>query len=642
MRHGFIRVAAVTPNIRVADCIYNSENIIKAIEEISQKGAKIAIFPELCITGYTCGDLFLQEALLRSAIEHLCKIVTDTSALDVLSVVGLPLSYGNNLYNCAAVFKGGKILGIVPKTHIPNYSEFYEARHFSSSRTLPKNGQITIGQWEVPIGTDILFACVDMPSVILGVEICEDLWVCNPPSQYYALAGSTIIANISASDEVIGKEPYRRSLVSGQSARLICGYLYSDAGDGESTTDLVFAGHNLICENGQILRESQPFENGIIYADLDMDRIVNERRRMTTFGSEGQENFRTVDFHLTLCDLALDRFIDPYPFVPADQTEMEKRCDGILKMQANGLKKRLEHTHCKNVVIGLSGGLDSTLALLVCHRAFTMLSLPLTGIRAITMPCFGTTKRTRGNAQTLAECLGVSFEEISIKEAVLQHFSDIGQSETTYDVIYENGQARERTQVLMDLANKYNGLVIGTGDLSELALGFATYNGDHMSMYGVNASIPKTLIRHLVRYAANAEDEHLRKVLLDVLDTPVSPELLPPDGEEIAQKTESIVGPYELHDFFLYQLMRLYASPSKIFRLSCIAFSGIYEPEFILKWLKMFYRRFFAQQFKRSCLPDGPKVGSVALSPRGDFRMPSDASIAVWQREIDQIKIVQE
>jgi NAD+ synthase (glutamine-hydrolysing) len=638
MRHGFVRVAAATPSIRVADCIYNTEQIIQLIKKVSRGGSKVIVFPELCITGYTCGDLFLQEALLTSAKEHLLQIAAETASLDVVSVVGLPLSFGNSLYNCAAVVSKGKILGVVPKLHLPNYSEFYEVRHFASAKTVPKGAHISLGEEEVPFGTDLLFGCATLPNLILGVEICEDLWVPNPPSQGYALGGATLIINISASDEVIGKADYRRALVSGQSARLVSGYIYCDAGDGESTTDLVFSGHNLICENGQI-RESTPFENGVITADVDIDHIINERRRITTFQTQGQDAFRIIGFTLKLEELALNRFIDPYPFVPSDEEEMEKRCDGILKMQANGLKKRLEHTGCKTVVLGLSGGLDSTLALLVCHRAFSMLSLPPSGIRTITMPCFGTTSRTRGNAEKLAQCLGVSFEVIPIEAAVLQHFSDIGHEADNYNVTYENGQARERTQILMNLANKYGGLVIGTGDLSELALGFATYNGDHMSMYGVNASIPKTLIRHLVRYSAETGEESLKKVLLDILDTPVSPELLPPDGEEIAQKTESIVGPYELHDFFLYQMMRLYTPPAKIFRLACMAFSDIYEPAFILKWLKMFYRRFFSQQFKRSCLPDGPKVGSVALSPRGDFRMPSDASLAVWQKELDQIII---
>lgn len=642
MRHGFVRVSAVTPSIKVADCIHNAGEIIQMINKVAGgdgDGSKVLVFPELCLTGYTCGDLFLQEALLAAAKEALLRVARESASFDAVIVVGLPLSFGNSLYNCAALLKGGKILGVVPKMHLPNYSEFYEARHFASARTVPRGSVIEIGGEAVPFGADIIFCCESMAALKIGVEICEDLWVPNPPSQDYALAGATLLINISASDEVIGKEEYRRDLVSGQSARLVCGYVYCDAGEGESTTDLVFAGHNLICENGLILRESAPFENGVITADLDLERIVNERRRLTTFLTERQEALRTVGFSLKIEDITLNRLIDPTPFVPSDEREMERRCDGILKMQASGLKKRLAHTGCKTVVIGLSGGLDSTLALLVCHRAFTMLNLPTEGIRGVTMPCFGTTSRTRGNAEKLAACLGVSFSEIPIKAAVLQHFADIGQDENTFDVTFENSQARERTQVLMDLANKHNGLVIGTGDLSELALGFATYNGDHMSMYGVNASIPKTLIRHLVRYAAKVGPDCLKEVLLDVLDTPVSPELLPPDGEKIAQQTESIVGPYELHDFFLYQLMRLYAPPKKIFRLACIAFAKTYEPAVILKWLKIFYRRFFAQQFKRSCLPDGPKVGSVALSPRGDFRMPSDASVAVWQKELDEITL---
>ena len=638
MNDGFFRVAAVTPTIQVANCAHNVARMTELAEKASKQGAKMVIFPELCITGYTCGDLFLQEILITEAKAQLQKMACDTKKLDSVLVVGIPLHYRNDLYNCAVIMKSGQILGVVPKTHIPNYSEFYEGRHFASAQNVEKGSTITIGQTEVPFGTDILFRCASIPSLILGVEICEDLWVCSPPSERMASAGATIIANLSASNEAAEKEDYRRALAKGQSARLVCGYIYCDAGEGESTTDLVFAGHNLICENGEILAECAPFEQKMILADLDIARLINDRRRLTTFTGNGLSEYRVIEFETARTQLEIMRRVNPHPFVPNNQEERDRRCDKILKIQAAGLKQRLSHIGCKTVLIGLSGGLDSTLALLVCERAFSMLGLPVTGIRAVTMPCFGTTKRTRSNAQVLAECMQVSFEEIPITQAVTQHFRDIGQDENTYDVTFENSQARERTQVLMDLANKYNGLVIGTGDLSELALGFATYNGDHMSMYGVNASIPKTLVRHLVRYAADtAKDTKMTEVLLDILDTPVSPELLPPDGNEIAQQTENIVGPYELHDFFLYHMLRLGEPPAKIFRLACIAFDGVFEKTVILGWLKMFCRRFFTQQYKRSCLPDGPKVGSVALSPRGDFRMPSDASAVLWQKQLDEI-----
>ena len=529
------------------------------------------------------------------------------------------------------------MLGLVPKTNLPNYNEFYEMRNFE-----PASGGVTsvmLGENEVPFGTDILFRAEGMPHLTVAAEICEDLWVPAPPSLRHTLAGATVVVNLSASDELVGKDTYRRQLVSSHSASCICGYVYASAGDGESTTDLVFGGHNIIAENGSILKEAKRFQNETIYSDLDVDRIVSERRRMTSFPAQSSEGYTVVPFAVRREETELIRAFDPHPFVPSSKRDRDKRCDEILTIQAMGLKKRLEHTHCRSAVVGISGGLDSTLALLVTARAFDMLGIPRENILSVTMPCFGTTDRTYNNACGLTRTLGATLKEVNIKKAVMQHFEDIGHDPEVHDVTYENSQARERTMILMNLANQSNGLVIGTGDLSELALGWATYNGDHMSMYAVNASVPKTLVRHLVRYFADTcGDEGLTKVLLDVLDTPVSPELLPPtENGTISQKTEDLVGPYELHDFFMYYMLRVGFGPAKIYRIARKTFEGVYDTETIFKWLKKFYWRFFSQQFKRSCLPDGPKVGSVAVSPRGDLRMPSDAAVRIWIDELEEM-----
>ena len=625
MKDGFLRVASATPHIKVADCTGNSQKIISMAKEAAQNGASLVVFPELCITGYTCGDLFLQRALLNSAEENLKVIINQTKELDCVILVGLPVRANSGLYNCAAVICHGDLLGLVPKKYIPNYSEFYELRHFTPSKDEFINMDMFSGEDTqlTEIGKNVIFQCVEMPEFKLGVEICEDLWTAEPPSGKLALNGATIIANLSASDEVIGKADYRRMLVKSQSARLLSAYVYTSAGLGESTQDLVFSGHNLICENGSILAESKRFDTGIIYADVDLQKMENERAKANTF--VGEDNFEKCVFHLPVKDLKLNRHFSKTPFVPTNKSNLDERCEEILTIQATGLATRIQHTNVKSVVIGLSGGLDSTLALIVAVHAMDMLKRDRKDIIAVTMPCFGTTKRTKSNAEILAESYGVSFKDINISKAVTQHFEDIGQSMEILDVTFENGQARERTQVLMDIANKTGGFVIGTGDLSELALGWATYNGDHMSMYAVNASIPKTLVRHLTAFEAEHSEGDLKKALLDILDTPVSPELLPPKDGEISQKTEDLVGPYELHDFFLYYLVRQCFTPKKIFRLAKIAFNGVYDDETIRKWLKTFLRRFFSQQFKRSCLPDGPKVGTVTLSPRGDWRMPSDA-----------------
>ena len=641
MIHGFIKTAAVTPKVQVADPEGNAREIIRLAKEAAGNGAKIIVFPELCITGYTCGDLFLQELLLESAKEALLQIIRETRELDALIFAGLPWEKEGKLYNVAAVFQGGKLLGLVPKTCIPNYGEFYELRHFARGNQEADAVWTDSGDGErdyIPFGTRLLFTCEEMPGLAVAAEICEDVWVPDPPSIHHALAGATVIVNCSASDETTGKDAYREALISGQSARLVCGYIYANAGEGESSQDLVFGGHNLIAENGKILSRSARFKNETIYADLDIARIVGERRRMTTFFSRTDAVYTEIGFHLNKEETKLSRFIDPAPFVPDDSQDRQKRCEEIFAIQYMGLKKRLEHTRSRTAVVGISGGLDSTLALLVAVRAFDSLGLPRKGILGVTMPCFGTTDRTYRNACELVRKLGGTLREVDIREAVTTHFRDIGHDPEVHDVTYENSQARERTQVLMDLANQSGGLVIGTGDMSELALGWATYNGDHMSMYGVNAGVPKTLVRHLVRYYADTcGDPELAATLLDVLDTPVSPELLPPKDGVIAQKTEDLVGPYELHDFFLYYVLRFGFTPAKIYRLAHLAFAGAYGEDTILKWLKTFYRRFFTQQFKRSCLPDGPKVGSVAVSPRGDLRMPSDASAAIWLKELETL-----
>ncbi|MBE5985318.1 MAG: NAD(+) synthase [Paenibacillaceae bacterium] len=636
MKHGYIRVAAATPDVKVADPQFNRENIVRLIREGIERNTKIMVFPELCLTAYTCADLFGQDALLTKAKEELKVIVKETQGSDLLAFIGLPWERDGKLYNTAAAVQNGRILGLIPKTNLPNYSEFYELRYFEPGNKKPV--MVSWEGYEIPMGTDLLFACKDIPGLVIGTEICEDAWVPNPPSIRHAVAGATVIVNCSASDETTGKDLYRRSLITGHSASLVCGYIYANAGEGESTQDLVFGGQNLIAENGLLLAESKRFGNETIYADMDLERLIHERRRMTTFPAADRENYLVIPFAMEQVELDLKRRIDPRPFVPDGEAERNRRCEEILSIQAMGLKKRLAHTGCQDVVIGISGGLDSTLALLVTARAFDMLEIPRNRIHAITMPCFGTTDRTYQNACILTEKLEAELTEVNIREAVSIHFRDIGHNPDQHDVTYENSQARERTQILMDLANRFGGLVIGTGDMSELALGWATYNGDHMSMYGVNASVPKTLVRHLVRYYADTcEEEALKEVLMDVLDTPVSPELLPPKDGEIAQKTEDLVGPYELHDFFLYQILRFGTRPSKVYRMALAAFAKQYEPEVILKWLKVFYKRFFSQQFKRSCMPDGPKVGSVAVSPRGDLRMPSDAVSSLWLLELDNL-----
>jgi NAD+ synthase (glutamine-hydrolysing) len=632
MTDGFFRVAAATPKIRVADCRFNKGAVLELMRECEARSVGAVVFPELCLTGYTCGDLFRGSTLISGAEEALGGLLEETKGMKVLAIVGLPVAYGAGLYNCAAVFCRGKLLGVVPKTNIPNYSEFYEARNFSAS---PEYTEITLCGQKVPMGNSLVFRCENVPGFTFGVELCEDLWVPCPPSQGLALAGAEVMFNLSASDEVIGKAPYRRGLVAGQSGRLLCAYVYAGAGEGESTTDMVFAGHRMVAENGELLAESKPFTTGLTVAEIDLQRIVQERRHMTTWRGAGHAN--DVTFTMDEPEFVPQRKFPCTPFVPDDRKDLEERCEMILNLQAEGLKTRLEHIHAKSAVIGVSGGLDSTLALLVTVRAFDMLGLGRKGIVAVTMPGFGTTKRTKSNAQKLAELLGVDYREIPIGESVSVHFRDIGHDPSVRDVTYENAQARERTQVLMDLANQCGGIVIGTGDLSELALGWATYNGDHMSMYGVNCSVPKTLVRHLVRHAAAAGPEGLAAVLQDVLSTPVSPELLPPEKGQIAQKTESIVGPYELHDFFLYYMLRFGFSPSKIYRMAVSSFAGIYDGRTIKKWLKEFYRRFFMSQFKRSALPDGPKVGSVTLSQRGDWRMPSDASADLWLQEVEAL-----
>ena len=638
MKYGFIKVAAASPALRVADCRYNAEQSVAAMQRAAAAGVRLLVLPELGLTGYTCGDLLLQPVLQQGALHALQTLLAVSAGLPMTTVAGLPLEVEGKLYNCAAVLHGGKILGVVPKTNLPNYGEFYEARWFTPAPAEAKAISL-LGQ-QVPFGIDLLFCCRELPEYKLAVEICEDLWVALPPSTRHAMAGATVIANCSASDETIGKAEYRRELITGQSARLMAGYLYADAGRGESTTDMVFAGHDLIAENGRLLAETALFTNEMIVTEIDVHRLTAERRRTNTWRAADSAGYTIIPFSLPAEVTTLTRLIDPHPFVPADSAERKQRCEAILTMQAEGLRRRLEHIGCPCAVLGISGGLDSTLALLVAVRALDLLGRPRTDMIAVTMPGFGTTHRTRSNAELLCEKLGVTLRTVSIAAAVRQHFKDIGHDESVTDTTYENAQARERTQVLMDIANQENGIVVGTGDLSELALGWATYNGDHMSMYGVNGSIPKTLVRYLVRHAAETcGDEALAAVLYDILDTPVSPELLPADeGGRIAQKTEDLVGPYELHDFFLYHFIRYGCPPQKLLYLAENAFAGRYDRAVILKWLRTFCRRFFQQQFKRSCLPDGPKVGSVTLSPRGDWRMPSDASAALWLREIDELE----
>ncbi len=642
MQDGFVKVAAITPEVRVADVSFNVDACVAAATNAcTVHGAMVVVLPELCLTAYTCEDLFWQDALLTAAEKGLGEFAARTAELNALLLVGLPVRVNAKLYNCCAVVSSGNILGVVPKRYLPTYNEFYEGRHF-----VPGGVDVVpidiAGQLDVPFGMNQLFVCDALPELVVAAELCEDLWVPEPPSIAHAKAGATLICNLSASNAIVGKADYRRSLVAGQSARLICGYVYSSAGAGESTQDLVFSGHDLVAENGSVLAEGKPFGSGMAISEIDVYQLAAERRRMSTFdvvASPLQKAYHVTRFSLAEAKTRLTRRIDPHPFVPADPARRAERCEDVFNIQAHGLAKRLAHTHSNHAVIGISGGLDSTLALLVTARAFDLLDLDRSNIVCVTMPGFGTTDRTHDNATKLTEALGADLREVNIGDAVRLHFSDIGHDESVHDVTYENSQARERTQILMDIANQEGGLVIGTGDLSELALGWATYNGDHMSMYAVNASVPKTLVRHLVRYVADTcENADETEVLLDVLDTPVSPELLPATGDgKISQKTEDLVGPYELHDFFLYQVLRRGASPRKVYRLARAALGGTYDNATILSWLKVFYRRYFAQQFKRSCLPDGPKVGSAAVSPRGDLRMPSDACVAVWQAELETL-----
>ena len=632
MKYGLLRSGAATPRLRVGSVEKNCESILAQIDEAADKGVELLVFPELSLTGYTCGDLFLQQTIREKVCEALFDLVERSKCFPLIYAVGLPLPHKNKMYNCAAVISGGELLGIVPKKHLPDYAEFHETRYFATG---PESGEITLRGKSYPFGTNLLFCCADRPDFCLAVEIGDDLWAPAPPSVNHALAGATVIANLSACGESVGKADYRRLLVKVQSGRLVAGYVYADAGFGESTTDLVFGGHNLIGENGRLLAESELFTSGLLFQDIDTELLTQERIRQSTFPNAvpDQLSYTSVSFRMPEMNAKTIRPIPAAPFIPMEKEERKKRCEEIFALQATGLATRLKHANIHSVVIGISGGLDSTLALLVSVRAFSMLQRPLTDIHAVTMPGFGTTDRTYDNACALARSLGLNLMEIPIRTAVTQHFVDIGHDMNERDLTYENAQARERTQILMDFSNQVAGLTVGTGDLSELALGWTTFNGDHMSMYGVNASVPKTLVRYLVRYAAETGSDTTRGILLDILDTPVSPELLPPENGKISQKTENLVGPYELHDFFLYYFLRYGFSPEKIRYLAEHAFDGSYSKEEIVKWLQFFIRRFFSQQFKRSCLPDGPKIGSVSLSPRGDWHMPSDADPSSWNVE---------
>lgn len=638
MKDGFLKVAVATPDIRVADPAHNVASHIALAREAADVGVRVLVFPELSLSAYTCSDLFYQDVLLDACEAALSTYLAETASLDLVSLVGVPVRHAGKLYNCAAVTLRGSLLGLVPKTHICTYAEFYEGRHFTAAPDAPID--LTYAGRETLLSARQLFACREMPSLVLAAEICEDLWVADPPSNAHVAAGATLVANLSASDETVGKAEYRRSLLTVQSARALCAYLYADAGDGESGTDMVFAGHGIVAEAGRILAEEAPFSGArLTVTEVDLARILAMRLRTGTFVSRPDPAYRTISFSLPLTETVLTRAESPSPFVPSDARERASRSEHVLAIQSHALAGRMERARAQSMVIGVSGGLDSTLALLVCARAADLLAIPRSRILAVTMPCFGTTARTRSNAEILSERLGATLRVVDIKGAVDRHFADIGHDPAVHDIVYENAQARERTQVLMDLANAVSGLVVGTGDLSELALGFATYNGDHMSMYGVNAGVPKTLVRYLVSYEADrlraAGEETLAAVLTDILDTPVSPELLPPEENgEIAQRTEGIVGPYELHDFFLYYFVRFGFPPRKLLRIARRAFGDAYSEEELRLCLSRFVRRFFSQQFKRSCLPDGPKVGSLCLSPRGDLRMPSDAQVSQWLKEL--------
>ena len=636
MKDGFVSVACGTPKLRLADCNYNAEQTFTLMRKAEKAGAKVLVLPELGLTGYSCGDLFYQDTLLRASEEALSTVLAATRNLEVVTAVGMPLRVNNKLYNCAVIIQKGTILGVVPKTHLPNYGEFYEKREFATAPE--ENGTVTLLGKSVPFGNKLVFRCANMPDLALGFEVCEDMWAPCSPAVDLTAAGATVIGNLSASNDIIGKDSYRRQLVTMQSAKLLCGYVYTSAGEGESSSDVVFGAHQMIAENGTMLAERR-FDGGLLVSEVDVQKLCYERRRTQMF--DKTPAVWEVPFSLTLSETKLTRYVAPQPFVPEGKEDRDARCREILLIASLGLKQRLEHTGAKTAVVGLSGGLDSTLAVLITGLAMKMLDRPMTDIVAVTMPCFGTTDRTKNNAVILAERMGATLKTVDISASVRSHFKDIGHDMEDHSVTFENGQARERTQVLMDIANQTGGLVIGSGDLSELALGWCTYNGDHMSMYGVNCSIPKTLVRHLVGYLArdNAEkDQELHDVLEDILDTPVSPELLPAVQGKISQKTEDLVGPYELHDFFLYYMLRWGFSPAKIYRLAVYALGKQYSRGVILKWLKTFYRRFFTQQFKRNCVPDGPKIGSVAMSPRGDWRMPSDAKMNLWQAELDTLE----
>ena len=638
MKYGFIKVAAASPALRVGDTVFNLAQAKASFDEAERMGANLLVLPELFLSAYTCGDLFYSDMLLRASLDALAALRDHTAGKRCVVAVGLPVRVLGKLYNCAAVVQDGHVLGVVSKVALPNYAEFYEMRQFTSGADYRGEDTIDIAGERVPFGRRLLFCCREMESFVLGVEICEDLWAPVPEATGLCLAGATVVANLSASNELIGKDDYRRLLVASASSRLICGYVYASAGHGESTQDLSFSGHCLVYENGSKVAEKKPYApETLIATELDMLRITSARHMCTSFDESAAPDCRRIYFSQSMTDTALTRHIPRHPFVPSDGEILAERAEAILRIQSDGLMRRIEHINCPKIVVGISGGLDSTLALLVMVRAMDALHRARTDIIAVTMPCFGTTKRTRSNAEKLCENLGVSFRTVDISASVRQHFADIGHDESITDVTYENCQARERTQVLMDIANETGGIVVGTGDLSELALGWATYNGDHMSMYGVNASVPKTLVRYIVEYEMRRCDADTAAVLNDILLTPVSPELLPAKDGEIAQKTEDLVGPYELHDFFLYHMLRTGASPARILHLAEYAFAGEYPREVILKWLRTFIRRFFAQQFKRSCLPDGPKVGTVTLSPRGDWRMPSDASARIWLDEVDKL-----
>ena len=644
MKHGFFKVAAACPNVTVANCNANATEMIKVAESAHKDGVRMLVFPELSITGYTCADLFYSDVLLTSATKALATYLQKAKIGDMISIIGLPVFVNDKIYNCAVFCQNKQVLGIVPKVNIPNHGEYYESRYFANF-----NGEVKLIDFcgdSVPFGDKLIFSCANIPSLKIGIEICEDLWSTVPPSASLTAAGATVIANLAASSEIIGKEEYRRMLVTSQSARTTCGYVFANAYEGESTTDSVFSGHSIIAEDGNILAERKPFDTNqkkYTVSEIDLQRITYERRRINSNAQDNTADFCYVDFSISEDITSLTRNIEKSPFVPNDVTDRAARCETILSIQARGLAQRIVKACAKSCVIGISGGLDSCLALIVCAKAMDILGRPRTDILGVTMPCFGTTSRTKSNAEILCTELGVNFKCVDISNSVKVHFADIGHSEENKNVVYENAQARERTQVLMDIANMCGGIVVGTGDLSELALGWAPYNGDHMSMYGVNGGVPKTLIRHVVAHTAdkakNEGKSELAKVLYDILDTPVSPELLPADDNgDIAQKTEDIVGPYELHDFYLFYMLRYGMTPDKLLRLAECAFVGVYDRQTLIKWLENFVRRFFAQQFKRSCLPDGPKVGSVSVSPRGDLKMPSDASSAEWLEIIEKLK----